>query len=102
MIVLDGLMVIKNHQKNVFVHEILYMLKQGDFIGGNFLDNNRNLNLNNWYFTQTHVEFLRVKTDDFESFWKGQVTIDVDEKFNKFKNNVLFAGLSEGMLFKLC
>jgi hypothetical protein len=43
-----------------------------------------------------------MKSEEFESFWKGQLTIELDEKYNIFKNNPLFAGLSEGIFFKLC
>lgn len=49
------MLIVKNHQKNVKSHEIVTVLQKGDFIGANKIDNDRNLNLNNWYYTQSDV-----------------------------------------------
>ena len=35
-------------------------------------------------------------------FWKGQITFEMDFKYNFLKNVQLFKGLSESTLFKLC
>ena len=35
-------------------------------------------------------------------FWKGQITFEVDFKYNFLKNVQLFRGLPECTLFKLC
>ena len=55
ILVLDGLVLIKNHQKSVKLHEIITLLQRGDFVGANKLDNYRNSNLNNWYYCHTDV-----------------------------------------------
>lgn len=55
IILLDGLLEVKNHQKNIKIHEIIAIKQRGDFIGGDQIDNNLNSNINSWYFTQSDV-----------------------------------------------
>jgi hypothetical protein len=63
MIVIDGIVLINNHEKNILNHDITCLLKGGDFVGAGSIDSWKNKNLNNWYFAYSDAEILKISSE---------------------------------------
>jgi len=57
---------------------------------------------NNWFIAKSDVELIKIQRKSFNEFWKGQITFEVDFKYNFLKNVALFRNLSDSTLLRIC
>lgn len=81
---------------------MISVLSRGGIIGAGSLENNISLKPNNWFMALSKVQLITVPKQQFTQFWRGQITFEVDFKYNFLKNVELFKNLPETTLFKLC
>lgn len=75
---------------------------QGGVIGAGEIDNNLSARPNYWFLAKTDLELIRISREEFKLFWQGQITFELDFKYNFLKNVGLFKGLPDSTLFRLC
>lgn len=101
-IIISGLVSMKSHEKDYVKPSMVTVLKRGGVIGAGQLEHNVSAKPNNWFQALSRVELIKVPRSEFEVFWKGQITFEVDFKYNFLRNVQLFKGLSDCTLFRLC
>lgn len=78
------------------------MLGQGGVIGAGDIDNNLSARPNYWFLAKTDLEIIKISREEFKLFWQGQITFELDFKYNFLKNVGLFKGLPDSTLYRLC
>ena len=78
------------------------VLGQGGVIGAGEIDYNLSSRPNFWFLAKTDIEMLRISRAEFRLFWQGQITFELDYKYNFLKNVSLFKGLPDSTLLLLC
>ena len=100
--VVNGLVSILSHQKSITNPDTVIVLGQGGVIGAGDIDGNLSSRPNYWFLSKTDIEVVRISRAEFRLFWQGQITFELDYKYNFLKNVGLFKGLPDSTLFLLC
>ena len=102
LIIINGLVSILSHQKSITNPDMVTVLGQGGIIGAGEIDYELSSRPNYWFLAKTDTEVIRISREEFKLFWQGQITFQLDYKYNFLKNVSLFKGLPDSTLMMLC
>ena len=100
-IIINGVIQVKDHSCAIETPKTQSQLSEGDIINPGDLDGNQQNNYQIWFKCETPVEYIMMRRNIFQSFWKAQTSFGKETLYLIIKRIPLFQCVSEVTMHKM-